>query len=83
MLGLMILMGLAFLFTLPCFWLFVSDKVHKFNQKKEQKEIQTEHEEEMLKGIQFSQLWEAEERLQSTGSGRSQVGSAFFVFINH
>jgi hypothetical protein len=61
----MTLMGLAFLFTLPCFWLFVSDKVHKFNQKKEQREIQTEHEEEMLKGIRFSQLWEAEERLRS------------------
>jgi len=65
LLVLMALLGLAFLFTLPCFWLFVSEKVHKSNQKKEQREIQTEHEEEMLKGIRFSQLREVEERLRS------------------
>lgn len=61
----MALLGLAFLFTLPCFWLFVSDLVHKSNQKKEQREIKTEHEEEMLKDIRFSHLREAEERLRS------------------
>jgi hypothetical protein len=37
---------------------------------KEQREIQTEHEEEMLKGICFSQLREAKERLKSNRISR-------------